>query len=81
MVVALIASVGATAFTGWLLTTNAFWGVSWAQHLHSLVADGVLGLVALHVGGVALASLRHRENLVAAMLTGTKRSPEPGDVG
>ena len=81
MVVALIAWLGGTAFTGWLLTTDAFWGVRWAQQLHSLVAHGVLGLVALHVSGVALASFRHRENLVAAMLTGTKRSPEPGDIG
>jgi len=81
MVVALIAAVGATAFTGWLLTTDALWGVSWAQHLHGLVADGLLALVGLHVAGVALASFRHRENLVAAMLTGIKRSPEPGDIG
>ena len=80
MVVALMITVSATAFTGWLLTTDVLWGVSWAQHLHSGIADFLLALVGLHLAGVALASFRHKENLVAAMLTGTKRSPEPGDI-
>lgn len=80
MIVALLSAVLAAVATGWMLTTDVFWGVIWAQRLHSVVAHGVLLLVLVHVAGVALASRRHRENLVRAMFSGDKRAPKPGDV-
>jgi len=80
MVVALILAMSATAVTGWLLTTDAWWGDTWMQKLHDHVAHVLLLLVIAHIAGVVLASFRHRENLVAAMISGTKRNVEPGDV-
>lgn len=80
MIVALLVSLGATAVTGWMLATDAFWGSIAIQRLHSVLAHGVLLLVLIHVGGVVLASVRHNENLVRAMALGVKRAPEPGDV-
>ncbi len=80
MIIVLLASMAATAATGWMLTTDAFWGSSAMQRTHSILAHGLLLLVLLHLCGVGLASMRHRENLVRAMLFGAKRAAGPGDV-
>jgi cytochrome b len=80
MVLALLAGVAATALTGYLMTTDTYYGDEFMQGLHSLCADGMVILIILHVGGVILASRRHNENLVASMITGKKREPEAHDV-
>lgn len=80
MVVALMLGMLATAVTGWLMTTDRYYGIDWVQELHSLCAHGLLLLVFMHLGGVALASRRHGENLVLAMVTGRKRQPGAQDV-
>lgn len=74
MIVALLAAVGLVSLSGWLYTTDRFWGIAWVEALHSRLTDVLLVLVAVHVAGVLYASWRHRENLVAAMIHGHKRA-------
>lgn len=73
MVVALLTTVLLLGVTGWMMGLDAFWGVDWVETLHESVANFGVALVLLHWLGVAWESLRHRENLVKAMLTGRKR--------
>lgn len=76
MIVFLLACIALTGLTGWLYTTDRFWGVEWVGELHEGLAEALLVLIALHVAGVAFASWRHHENLVAAMLHGRKHTED-----
>jgi cytochrome b len=80
MIVALVVMVVLVSATGWLYTTDAYWGVEWVEALHEALSNALILLVALHLGGVAFSSWRHRENLVAAMIHGRKRAPAQDDV-
>ncbi|MBI3350744.1 MAG: cytochrome b/b6 domain-containing protein [Burkholderiales bacterium] len=70
----------AVSATGWLYTTDWLWGYEWLSDLHAALAWLIATLVIGHLGGVVMASWRHRENLVGAMFSGRKRVPEAGDI-
>ena len=55
-------------------------GESAVEEVHEVLANLMLLLIAVHVGGVVLTSFRHSENLARSMVTGDKRAPEPGDI-
>jgi cytochrome b len=80
MVVALLLSLAFVTATGWIATTDAFWGYAWPVLIHVALAWLLVLLIGLHVAGVALTSWQHRENLVAAMFTGEKERAQPGDI-
>lgn len=73
MVILLLAAVSGIVTTGYMMTTDAYWGVEWVEDVHKVLVYSTIGLIALHIAGVVLASVEHRENLVRAMVTGRKR--------
>jgi cytochrome b len=68
---ALLALAAATALTGWL-HYNEIGGEAF-EEIHEVLANAWLIVVAVHVAGVVVASLAHRRNLVATMITGRRR--------
>jgi len=74
MIVALLTVVTLVCVSGWLYTTDRYWGVEWVETLHARLTDVLIALIVLHVAGVLYASWRHRENLIAAMIHGRKRT-------
>jgi cytochrome b len=89
MIVMLLLSLMGTALSGMLLyglgdAAGPFAGLAphagflWqdvAEAVHEFLANFTLLLVAVHLLGVAVGSLAHRENLIRAMIDGRKRVP------
>lgn len=75
MIVTLLMTLAVCSISGWMQITYRFFGVTWVEQVHSYSADLVLFLAVVHVLGVVLTSVLHRENLVRAMITGKKQLP------
>ena len=76
MILALMFTLTAISVSGWMQTTDAYWGVGWVQDVHRWSVNGLLGLVVIHASAAIFESLRHRENLVWSMVTGWKRKDD-----
>lgn len=66
----LLALATGAGITGLLLFQEV--GGDAMEELHEALSFAMLAVVAVHVAGVAVSSLLHRENLVRAMITGHK---------
>ena len=90
MVIALMLNITATCLLGLALyategggplshTFFASWHGEWLEELHEVIANFCVLLILLHIFGVLISSIKHRENLIRSMLTGIK-SRRPGDI-
>ena len=68
----LMALVLALGLTGYLQTTDSFWGEEWLEELHEGLAETLLGLAGLHAAAVIVMGRLERTNLIGAMITGIK---------
>lgn len=71
----LLLALGAGVATSGYLTELGLGG-EWFEESHELLAGAMLAVVVVHLAGVIVGSLLHRENLAAAMLTGWKRGAQ-----
>ena len=90
MVIALMLSISITGLLGLVLyategggplsqTFFAGWHSEWLEELHEIAANVCVLLISIHIFGVLVSSLKHRENLVKSMFTGIKPQ-RPGDI-
>lgn len=79
MILTLLGGVLLVGLTGWLQTTDRFFGTPWLEDLHEVMAYGVLVLVGMHVLAAVGESMHYGENLIASMIHGRKRALEPDE--
>jgi len=80
MIIALIITIGVTVWTGWLLTLPQYMHSNLVRGGHGLITNVLMTLVIVHIVGVIVASMRHKENLAKSMVTGEKRAAEKDDI-
>lgn|SRR5574340_99927 len=68
---AMLALAVLVTISGWLNYQEI--GGDAMEDIHEVLANAWLAVIGVHVAGVLLASVAHRENLVGAMITGRKR--------
>ena len=61
----------AISLTGYCIFNDI--GSNWYSEAHEIFANLLIGVVIIHIFGVAISSYLHKENLVRAMITGFKQ--------
>jgi cytochrome b len=69
-IVALLGLAAVVTAAGWASYNET--GGEWLKDLHEGAANVMLAVVGIHIAGVLVGSWLHRDNLIAAMVTGRK---------
>lgn len=73
MMLTLMALVLALGLSGWLQTTDRFWGDEWVEELHESLANLLMLAAGLHAAAALVLGRIERVRLVRAMFTGVKK--------
>lgn len=73
MMLALMVLVLSLGLTGWMQTTDAYWGEEWLMELHEWLANGLLLAAGLHAAAAIVMGRLERTRLIRAMITGHKQ--------
>ncbi|KGM86657.1 Cytochrome b [Roseovarius mucosus DSM 17069] len=76
MIFNLLAVMLAIGVTGYMMTTDAYWGVEWVEEAHEMLVVWAEISVVLHIAAVVFESWRTGVNLPRAMITGKKSVPD-----
>lgn len=72
MMLTLMTMVMALGITGWMQTTDAYFGEEWLMDLHEWLATGLLVAAGLHAAAAIVMGRIEKVHLVRAMFTGVK---------
>ncbi len=72
MIAFLLVAMATIGVSGWMMTTDTFWGNGFVETVHTVAVDVTLIAVAVHVCANLYGSWRHRDNLIRSMWTGRK---------
>jgi len=72
MIYNLLLALIVIAVSGYLMTTDAFWGLEWPEAIHEAAVTWAEISVVAHIAAVLFESHRTRTNLPRAMVTGYK---------
>ncbi|MCA8928069.1 MAG: cytochrome b/b6 domain-containing protein [Alphaproteobacteria bacterium] len=75
MIYNLLLTLAVIAASGYLMTTDAFWGLEWPEELHEAAVTWAEISVVAHIAAVVFESRRTGINLPRAMVTGYKETP------
>lgn len=75
MIYNMLVTLALISFSGYLMTTDMFWGIRWPEEIHELAVTWAEFSVVLHILSVFFESIRTKTNLPASMITGNKEFP------
>ena len=75
MIYNILLTIAVICTSGYLMTTDMFWGVEWPEEVHEAAVTWIKISVVLHVAAVLFESYMTKVNLPRAMVTGYKKLP------